>query len=756
MRIPAAVTLSLLAMSWMIRPGECRAVDLVRDGTAVATIVADGAAPGAKGRAEDAEAVAVLRDWIRKITDVTLPVAAVPPDHGPAIYVGAAAVRAGLSLDDIESPTREGLRIRCDGTNVMLAGQSPVATTKAVCRFLEELGCRYFMDFPLGEVYPRATTLTVAGLAITEKPKLMMRRTWGSSWGEGALWKTWNGNGGQAFRAAHAWAGYVSAKEFKTHPEWFAMQGGQRYNNGWLCTSNPDLRRYFADQVIATIKAGNVNPSLSPPDGRGHCQCAPCKALDDPNSLEVGGVVSKSNRYIEFYRYIADEVAKVYPDSVLTFYAYADYTLPPTSGKPLPPNLCAFVAPIGYCWLHGLENEHCTSRQQVKKIYDGWSKYVSKFGYRGYDYNFGDCILPFCKLSVWEKDMPYFKTIGCVGIDMETLPCWMVYGPHMYLFLRLAYDPAADAKALIDDYFLKFYGPDAGPLVKQYFLDVDKAGADLKCDPEKGGRGLDVLAAIYTPEFLAHLRRLIDRAAEAAKGDAAYAARVAMTEAGLQNAEQYRQLLDAITAQRYREALALHDQILARNERLLKAKQTNHYSLDYFRRFVTGGKDLARLAAMSPPNKVIVELPDMWKSEWDKDGTGLEKGYEKADFDDSGWGTVSTYKTKMTSSGDLASTRDWKFRWFRIKFTVPEDHGRVAIFFSALQPNAMVYLNGKLANGPGDRPRSEWNSTFLADLGATVQAGENVLAIRRPHAWGSLADKPVVVVDQPAALPAKE
>jgi hypothetical protein len=153
------------------------------------------------------------------------------------------------------------------------------------------------------------------------------------------------------------------------------------------------------------------------------------------------------------------------------------------------------------------------------------------------------------------------------------------------------------------------------------------------------------------------------------------------------------------------------------------------------------------LAAISPPHKVIEELPDLWRSEWDKDGSGLEKGYEKTGFDDSAWGTVSTYKVKMTSSGDLASTRDWKYRWFRVRFTVPEDHGRIALFFSALQPNAMVYINGKLANGPNDRPRSEWNSTFLADVSSTVQPGEN-LAIRRPHAWGSLADKAVVVIDQ--------
>ncbi len=739
------VAISLLAL--LLLPGGGWSLDLVRDGKPVATIVIGDTRNNGKASASDTEAARLLVTWIKKITDTELPVTHIAPTDGPAIFVGAAAIKAGLILNDIHSPTSEGLRIRCDGKQIRLAGQNDTATMKAACRFLETLGCRYFMDNPLGEVYPRTKTLKVDKLNITEQPKLLMRRTWGSSWSNNTLWKTWNGAGGQSFRAGHAWAGYVPASVFTEHPEWFAMQNGQRYNNGWLCTSNPELRRYFADRVIAAIKAGDINPSLSPPDGRGHCQCPTCTVLDDPKSLEVGGVVSKSNRYSEFYRVIATEVAKVFPNSVLTFYAYADYTMPPTKGDPLPSNLCAFVAPIGYCWLHGLDNPNCPSRNQVKKIYDGWAKYVGKFGYRGYDYNFGDCILPLSKLSVWRQDMPYFKKIGCVGIDMETLPCWMSYGPHMYLFLRLAYDPKANAHALIDDYFLKFYGPGAGSLVKRYFLDIDKAVAGMKCNPTKGAKGLEALAPIYTPKFLAHLRELLDKAALAAKGDEKYSARIAMTREGLRNAEEYTQIVNLMKQQHNREALEVHNHLIARNEALVKAGLTNHYSLDYFRRFVTSGKDLERLAAVSPPHTIIAELPDLWKSEWDKEGLGLEKGYEKTGFDDSGWGMVSTYAVKMTSSGDLASTPGWRFRWFRVKFTVPEAHGRVALFFSALHPDAMVYLNGKLANGPKDRPRTEWSSTFLADVTPTIQPGENVLSIRRPHAWGSLTDKAIVVID---------
>jgi len=134
-----------------------RPLELVRDGKAVATIVIasprEAEAPAnAKGRAakrkqaaetDETLAVKTLVEWVKKITDVELPVAGEVAEGAAAVYVGQAAIDAGLKLDDIESESREGIRIVADGRRVLIAGQSEAATLKAVCRFLEELGCRY-------------------------------------------------------------------------------------------------------------------------------------------------------------------------------------------------------------------------------------------------------------------------------------------------------------------------------------------------------------------------------------------------------------------------------------------------------------------------------------------------------------------------------------------------------------------------------------------------------------------------------------
>ncbi|MCX7007524.1 MAG: hypothetical protein NTY53_09810, partial [Kiritimatiellaeota bacterium] len=258
-------------------------VVLVRDGKPVVTIVTsvphDAVQPvTTKGKAirrkavnaggDEALAVRVLVEWIKKITDAELPISDKPTAGAPAIYVGRAAEQAGLKLGDIASPSHEGVRIVTDTRGVFIAGQSEAATLKAVCRFLEELGCRYLMDGPLGEVFPRSPTLTVRALNIMEKPGLLWRNPKGPSW-NARLWKAWNGAGGEPFGHAHSWGGYVSPALFDKHPEFFAMGAdGQRKAGGWLCTSNPGLREHFAANVITAIEGGRRNPSLSPTDGR--------------------------------------------------------------------------------------------------------------------------------------------------------------------------------------------------------------------------------------------------------------------------------------------------------------------------------------------------------------------------------------------------------------------------------------------------------------------------------------------------------
>lgn len=721
------------------------AVDLVKAGKPVATIIVDappapkvqpkGKKRPAEPAAGEAHAARILVEWVKKITDAELPVADKPGD-GPTIYVGKAAVRAGLKLDDIDSPTREGVRIVIADNRILIAGQSEAATVKAVCRFLEELGCRYFMDTPLGEVFPRTRDLSVKTTTITEKPGLLERNPKGPSW-RGGYWKEWNGAGGENFGHSHAWGRYIPKGTFAEHPEYFAMGAdGKRKDGDWLCTSNAGARAMFAAQVISAIKAGTKHPSISPPDGRGYCQCQQCKAQDDPKAIEPSsGNVAMTNRYVDFFDDVARRVAKDCPDSVLSFYVYADYTQPPTVEKKLSPNLCAVIAPIRYCRLHALGDPICPSRKQQVEMVDGWAKVASRLGYYNYMYNLADATLPMFKYTPCRVEFPELAKRGLAFMTIEVLSNWHLYGPQIYLSLRLAYDPKADAAAIFDDYCEKFYGPAAKPM-KAYWLGIDEATARLDCH----SGGFYGLAAVYTPELTRALQARLMQAVAAADGDAnrAYMKRVGMHAAGFDNIVRYQEICGAMEKGDFARAREVYDRLVNRTEILVLNGNANpEYGTAYLKRFLSKAID-GGVAATAAPNKVVRVLPDRWRFATDDADEGVAKDYHAPQFDDSKWKTAATYSATLNQQG----LRENSVLWYRTTFQVPETHGRLTLFFPEVDGQVTVYVNGK-ALGPTsvlpvpakkkagpDTPAVPRRAPFEVDLSPAVKAGDNLVAVR--------------------------
>lgn len=722
------VTLLALVVAGTSVRGQ--SVDIVKDGQAAAVIVVHtlggGSVPMKRSggfECTDLGAADVLADWIENISGARLQIAGQPSPGIPAIYIGAAAVKAGLELGDIESPTSEGLRIVSDGqSRVLIGGQNDTSTMKAVCRFLEELGCRFFMDNDLGQVYPSSRTVTVGRLSIADKPGLMMRKIWGSQWGGDNLWKIWNGDGGPQLTTGHSWSRYVDKELFATHPEYFALRDGRRQQGGWYCTSNPELRKVFAQGVIAS---GGPHPSVSPPDGTGYCQCEKCLAQDDPDNVEPSsGRPSVTNRYADFLDEVARLVGKEHPESLLSFYCYADYTQPPTLGRKLSPNLVAWIAPIRYSRYHRIGSPVSRSRIQLAQVIDGWAAAAEHIAYRTYNFNLAECVVPFSKLSVWKHDIPYLKAKGCIGINLESLVNWEIYGPHLYQSIRLAYGPDADSDAMMDDYFMKFYGSAAGPFMKEYWMSIDEAFANMKC--ESGS--FFALHLVYTPQLLDKLAGLIKQAGDAAGDSKTYSARIAMTSEGLKNAEQFIQIRDAMNRGDFATAKRVYDDLCARNEAELNKGYGNHYTLNYLKRFV-GTHVLAGAEATAAPNRVLQVLPDRMKLAYDPDDNGVEQGYYKSDFDDSTWRQVATYGNTLNAQG-LPDTKS--VMWYRTSMDVPRlQSGRLVLFFTEVDGQAVtVYVNGVEVAA---LEREARRKPFEVDVTDAVKPGSNTVAIRVDH-----------------------
>lgn len=690
---------------------------------------------------DEALAVRTLVEWVRKISDAQLPVATKPIEGLTPIYIGQAAVAAGLTLADIQSPTREGLRITVDHQLVLIGGQSAAATLKATCRFLEELGCRYFMDTPLGEVFPRNPSLSVNPLRITDKPGMAWRNPKGPSWNP-RLWKAWNGAGGEPFGHSHAWSNYIKPSDFQQYPHFFAQSAdGHRKNNGWLCTSNPELRRHFAEGVIRAIENGTPNPSISPTDGRAYCQCADCKKQDDPNSIEPSsGTVSISNRYLDFFDAIGQAVRKKYPSSVLSFYCYADYTQPPTRLRKLEDNMCAMIAPIRYCRLHPLGHKGCASREQQVALMDGWSSIASRLGYYNYMYNLADGSLPMFKFSACAKEFPYLADRGLTYMTIEVLSNWHIYGPQIYLSTRLAYHPHADPAALMEDYWTHFYGPAAAPHMKAYWMGINAAQQQL--DTHAGG--FFGLARIFTPTFVAASSNHIESAIKAARSDETLLRRIDIAHDGLKTARDYQAISAAMASGDFPRANSIYGTIVERLTRLVETGVANReYGTAYLKRFLLPAIE-AGLQATAPAGTQIEVLPDQWKFAIDERNNGEEQGFHQPQFSDASWRLVGTHSAPLDAQGVDKNA----VLWYRTHLTIKDLQDRHSLFFSEVDGKAQVFVNGKsipipekyrsTKKGGSEIASSEMTVVkprvpFELDISDAVKPGTNSLVVKVDH-----------------------
>ncbi|MFP4029282.1 MAG: DUF4838 domain-containing protein [Candidatus Brocadiia bacterium] len=646
------------------------------------------------------------------------------PKNTPAIVVGSLTVKTGLNAPP-KTRSGDGYRVLRRGNLLLMAGETPRSTFYATSHFLESLGCRWFFGNPLGTVIPNKKTIAVEKLDVAEKPDFISRRVWGPNWHGPKPWHRHNRVGGLSMSAGHDW-GHVPPKKYaEEHPEYYTLRGGKRRPGNWLCTSNKDVQRIFADSIIKNVKGkGTTSVSISPPDGRGYCQCEKCRALDDPDYREPSsGHVVITDRYMRFFNAVAKPVRKANPDAILNFYAYADYSRPSKHVKTAPDNLCVWVAPIRYCRFHSLLSPICEDRQRLRKELDTWMSVVSKMGWREYNYNLAEATVPFSKISLWAKDIPYLHRIGCIGVNIESLYLWHIYGPHTYLIPRLLWDAEADVDAIMDDFYTKFCGG-AAPHVKAYWERIDKAYQTT--DTHVGS--FYGIHEIWTPELVKACQADLKAAAKVAKRDITRK-RVEMFQMGLDNVKYFRDLREATNRCDFHKAKEIYDAWLAHMDAVNKKKI--HYIGEYRRGYVPRflGKVVKQgYECTTGNNKLLVRLPDTWLFRYDPDDKGEKKGWHTPGADKKGWKEVRTYSATL-SEQDVEEQLTWM--WYRTEIQAPKPPGnkRLMLWVGEVDGRpTKVFLNGKLVGETRAKRRP-----FEMEVTDRLQKGKNTIALKIDH-----------------------
>ena len=448
------------------------------------------------------------------------------------IEEGRGSRRFAFAFDTAQMDCDQGYRIAATGGNVVLSGGRRGPFYAVVALLEEDWGVRWFAKDCDAPTYPKRAKDAFAVAPREYVPPFLAREplhhtTWGNedftAFNRLMPLSYFNKmperyGGGVASRYfCHTYDSVVPGKKyFKTHPEFFPLVGGKRYDggqqSGQLCFTAPGLDDVFVEafeeefrkKPSAIIFSVTANDNLF-----GTCQCPDCQAIISKEWL-VGAEMHLANR-------IARKVKAAHPNWILNTWAYSNTAEPPPTMKP-DDNVAMFYAPIAD---RAGANEFVPWRRQEKTVarqLGAWLERTPNFivwdyARRAYE--------PFPNFEVIADNAKYWREKGAIGvlIEMNEFVLNSLDVMKSWVFMKLLWNPDWDVHALMDEFVDGFYGA-AAPAMREY---VEVQMGAYRRLVASGKKGEDIL---FAPDEWKRMRNSLAKAYGAVEGDALLAARV--------------------------------------------------------------------------------------------------------------------------------------------------------------------------------------------------------------------------------------
>ena len=373
--------------------------------------------------------------------------------------------------------------------------------------------------------------------------------------------------GGSVYAVNHSFNGWYERfwnpdNPQKHHPGLFAQGYPTGERPPQLCYTNPDVvartardaRDYFDGKGLqsGSVAAGDYF-ALVPMDNDQWCKCEGCqKWLLGEATLGKGNFSnnSASDYLFQFVNSVAREVKKTHPGKFIATLGYWNYCYPPENVK-LESNVNVQLCLHTRSWGHSPE-----VRENDIRILQKWSerKDVSEIslwlyycfpsimaawgGYRMFPGFFAPDIAEYMKIfhGAGVKGIKYEPSYISGDVNSKTLSMQspLLDQLEFYLTWKLADNPQIDGNELIEEFFIRYYGPAAQPMRNFYMKSAEIFG-----NPANRPSGVSdpVLSWKYlgTPERMEQLGRFIDEAgrAVAEKGTEKENERVALFNRGV-------------------------------------------------------------------------------------------------------------------------------------------------------------------------------------------------------------------------------
>ncbi len=533
-------------------------ITIAENGQARAVIVHNGHTAPAAGLADNhvrqghiRAPVAELAHYLQQITGAELQSVATVAEAGdrPAIVLELVDRVAGASE---RATARQAYRIKSDGNRLVLTAASELGLHYAVFGLLEDhLGCRFYTFARKGlsyagpgfEVVPKQANLKLPAIDDLQEPAFANRGI--IFWMGSYPWILQNrgiGFPGDATSGALA-AGHnmydllppqdkkdksgavVTKGLFAEHPGFYPMNADGKREPTWaygICGTNPDLPTYLATGLehgiarrIEHARGAKIDWSqpfsIAQGDGFSGCQCEACRKLVQSEQSEAAPLILALNRTL-------DRVARTYPQAQAITFAYFETLDAP---KTLRPHSNLWINVVSSARSQnaagdqvGLIAGNPANRDYARAIAE-WPKIAPN---RVTVWNWDSYRADWPSVFYLAPNMRYMHGCGIYGVNPQY--CGGPWNDLLaWLYLKLAWNPGADADRLIRQFCTDNYGQKAGAHVYDYLAIIRDAYADSLHVPSAvrwSGWTPLLRLKLFPPSVLARMTKAMDQAFDAA------------------------------------------------------------------------------------------------------------------------------------------------------------------------------------------------------------------------------------------------
>ncbi len=728
------------------------------------TVIENGSANGkivipADARGVELKAAEELQVALAKSTGVTMQIvrendAAAANTAGYFLGRTAAAKQAGL---DYDSKAPNSFKIKYSGNRLFIVGKNDAGgevdmnvsagTLFGVYRYLiRTVGFRWLWPGKTGEYVPEHKILSIDSSADCEISNQLRTRIphdmWSPAVPELRQWarRVFNLCSHETMKIAggdgHIFDRYVG-QYAKAHPAWFAMlPDGTRKTIAptSVCLSNPEFQNEMLKNWKALLDAEKkTNPNarvmlnLQRGDVELNCVCKNCTALD-------GEDFRLSPRNYRDFRNVGERYARV----AVTLYdrmqqlspggggvwllAYQSSLYAPREVKLNPDFQVKLVMDVPF-------PRRPEYTREVRNEYLQWKKSGATLTLRPNYFQGGYC-MPELWYDEFADELNFLRDkCGIVRFDLDGPPqMWSIRGINTYIACRMAAEPGTTVEELFQEYCSGF-GPAAKEVAEylRYWRNYVKRNTSMINDAhEKLSRmgwdffGFDYPGYVHKVYPAAELRKavpLLEKAAKAAGGDAAAAAKVNFLRQGLENA-----IRTVETAEVFADVTSSTAERQAAYAKLQAFRKTlPEHAVDhgYLNR---NEKRVWKFVNNIPKDAVL--LPENWRVCPDPENVGQKKGWHRKDFSYSSWKMASTWKGLRPQGYS-----DYIHMWYRTSITLPPEYASEKAFLvlGAVDEDCKIWINGRTAGGfisnfkidPGS-----WNRPFRIEITDFVQYGK--------------------------------